>query len=50
MKNEGWFDSWLLLSAFRKKLASMGVHYLEGNISGISVGENRVRSVKVVSL
>ena len=46
-RNEGWFDPWLLLSAFKKKIIAMGVHYIKGEVCGVDMGENRVRSVQV---
>jgi hypothetical protein len=32
--NEGWFDPWLLLSAFRQKAASLGVSFVPGAAVG----------------
>ena len=46
-RNEGWFDPWSLLSAFRKKSISMGVHYLHGELETIGTEENRVKNVEV---
>lgn len=46
-RNEGWFDPWLLLSAFKKKVIAMGVHYIKGEVCGMDMGENGVRSVQV---
>ncbi len=47
MRNEGWFDPWLLLSAFKKKVLSMGVHYVTGELSAVAVEDKRVSSVEV---
>ena len=47
MKNEGWFDPWLLLTALRKKLVSLGVRFLEGDVSGVTVEQDRVKMIKV---
>ncbi|XP_050529128.1 FAD-dependent oxidoreductase domain-containing protein 1-like isoform X2 [Daktulosphaira vitifoliae] len=30
--NEGWFDAWSLLDAFRKKAKSLGTYYVEGEV------------------
>ncbi|XP_072094519.1 FAD-dependent oxidoreductase domain-containing protein 1 isoform X3 [Mobula birostris] len=34
LENEGWFDPWLLLNAFRRKAISMGVHQCHGEVVG----------------
>nr|XP_033775006.1 FAD-dependent oxidoreductase domain-containing protein 1 [Geotrypetes seraphini] len=34
LENEGWFDPWLLLNAFRQKALSMGVYQTHGNVTG----------------
>lgn len=47
IRNEGWFDPWSLLTAFRQKAVAMGVHYLHGEVTGVGVGEERVNSVQV---
>ena len=47
VRNEGWFDPWSLLSAFRKKSISMGVHYLHGELETIGTEENGVKNVEV---
>ena len=36
-QNEGWFDPWALLSAFKRKAQSLGVHYVNGNIVGFDL-------------
>ncbi|XP_033110412.1 FAD-dependent oxidoreductase domain-containing protein 1-like isoform X2 [Anneissia japonica] len=33
-QNEGWFDPWSLLSAFRKKATSLGARYIDGEVTG----------------
>ena len=50
VKNEGWFDSWMLLHAFKKKVLSMGVRFIEGEVTGVNVEDKRVNSVKVHKL
>ncbi len=47
VRNEGWFDPWLLLSAFKKKVLSMGVQYVTGELSDVTVNNDRVTSVEV---
>ncbi|XP_059813199.1 FAD-dependent oxidoreductase domain-containing protein 1 isoform X2 [Hypanus sabinus] len=32
LENEGWFDPWLLLNAFRRKAISMGVYQCHGKV------------------
>ena len=49
-KNEGWFDPWLLLSGFKRKAISLGVDYIHGEVTGINVESNRVKSAKVVKI
>lgn len=44
-RNEGWFDPWTLLNAFKKKALSMGVHYIQGEVVGADV-QSTVRSVQ----
>ncbi|XP_014672781.1 PREDICTED: FAD-dependent oxidoreductase domain-containing protein 1-like [Priapulus caudatus] len=34
VENEGWFDPWSLLSAFKKKAMSLGVQYIKGEVVG----------------
>ncbi|XP_071948064.1 FAD-dependent oxidoreductase domain-containing protein 1-like [Antedon mediterranea] len=38
-ENEGWFDPWSLLSAFRKKAISLGAKYVDGEVSGFQYSE-----------
>ena len=47
LQNEGWFDPWALLFAFKKKAVSLGVQYIEGTVTGMQVTDNRVESVQV---
>ncbi|XP_072303126.1 FAD-dependent oxidoreductase domain-containing protein 1 [Eucyclogobius newberryi] len=60
LENEGWFDPWTLLSAFRRKAISMGVIPCSGEVTGCQYQTNtvstrdgdqvtlrRIRSVKV---
>lgn len=34
VENEGWFDPWALLSAFRRKASSLGAKYVDGEVIG----------------
>lgn len=36
IENEGWFDPWLLLCAFKRKAISMGVEYITGTAKGFN--------------
>ena len=47
MNNEGWFDPWLFLQAFKKKITSMGVDFINAEVAGISVRDNKVQAAKV---
>jgi glycine/D-amino acid oxidase-like deaminating enzyme len=50
-RDEGWFDPWLLLTGFRRKAASLGAVYVQGNVeafrSASSGGGTRLESVRV---
>ncbi|XP_053126241.1 FAD-dependent oxidoreductase domain-containing protein 1 isoform X2 [Hemicordylus capensis] len=35
LENEGWFDPWILLNAFRNKAISMGVHQSSGEVTSL---------------
>ena len=47
VKNEGWFDPWSLLNAFKKKVISMGVQYLKADVTGVTVENDRIKNVVV---
>ncbi|XP_012821381.1 FAD-dependent oxidoreductase domain-containing protein 1 isoform X1 [Xenopus tropicalis] len=36
LENEGWFDPWTLLNAFRRKALSMGVYHCHGEVTDFS--------------
>ncbi|XP_007244777.3 FAD-dependent oxidoreductase domain-containing protein 1 [Astyanax mexicanus] len=36
LENEGWFDPWTLLNAFRRKALSMGVYQCFGEVTGFT--------------
>ena len=50
IQNEGWFDPWLLLNSFKKKVVSLGVPYLHGTVESVQVAEKHVKAVKVCQL
>jgi glycine/D-amino acid oxidase-like deaminating enzyme len=49
LKDEGWFDGYGLLQAFRKKARSLGVRYLAEEVTGFALSGDRVRSVELKS-
>ncbi|XP_074783484.1 FAD-dependent oxidoreductase domain-containing protein 1 [Athene noctua] len=43
LEDEGWFDPWTLLTAFRRKATSLGVHSCSGEVRGFIISdEHRV--------
>ncbi|XP_061659318.1 FAD-dependent oxidoreductase domain-containing protein 1 isoform X2 [Syngnathoides biaculeatus] len=42
LENEGWFDPWMLLNAFRRKAMSMGVIQCCGEVTGFKYSSNEV--------
>ncbi|KAJ8266639.1 hypothetical protein GJAV_G00132900 [Gymnothorax javanicus] len=42
LENEGWFDPWMLLNAFRRKAMSMGVCQCFGEVTGFGYKTNSV--------
>nr|XP_015192853.1 PREDICTED: FAD-dependent oxidoreductase domain-containing protein 1 [Lepisosteus oculatus] len=47
LENEGWFDPWTLLNAFRRKAMSMGVHQCFGDVKGFKIVNNKIHNVIV---
>lgn len=47
LKDEGWFDGYGLLQAFRKKARSLGVRYVAQEATGFSLSGNRVTAVEL---
>ncbi|XP_022084259.1 FAD-dependent oxidoreductase domain-containing protein 1-like isoform X2 [Acanthaster planci] len=60
--NEGWFDPWSLLKAFKEKALSLGAQYVHGEVTGFDISQvppaqapmalctgsgRRIRTVKV---
>ncbi|CAL1295055.1 unnamed protein product [Larinioides sclopetarius] len=41
-ENEGWFDPWALLSAFKKKACSLGAQYVHGEVIGFEFEDHAV--------
>lgn len=37
LENEGWFDPWALLSAFKKKAISLGAKYIHAEAIGFEM-------------
>ena len=37
VENEGWFDPWSLLKAFKEKALSLGARYINGEVTGFGV-------------
>lgn len=40
MENEGWFDPWALLMAFKHKAQSLGAEYLDGELVNFEMSEH----------
>ena len=47
--NEGWFDPWSLLRAFRGKAKSLGVDFIDGAVTSAQVVDGKVESVTLAS-
>ena len=47
ISNEGWFDPYLLLNAFKRKILSLGVHMIYGEVKGLNIEDEQVKSVQV---
>ncbi len=48
-KNEGWYDPYALLMAFRRKARSLGVEYLKDEAIGLGVTGGRIGAVTLAS-
>ncbi|MBM3542082.1 MAG: FAD-binding oxidoreductase, partial [Alphaproteobacteria bacterium] len=48
-KNEGWYDPYALLMAFRRKARSLGATYVKDEASGLAVTGGRVSAVSLAS-
>ncbi|GIY43781.1 FAD-dependent oxidoreductase domain-containing protein 1 [Caerostris extrusa] len=50
-ENEGWFDPWALLSAFKKKACSLGATYVNGEVIGFEFeNHSQVRGEEALPL
>ncbi len=47
--NEGWFDPWALLQAFRRKARSLGVEYRDDRVVGFDMERGRVAGLRLGS-
>lgn len=47
LENEGWLDPYSLLQGFRRKAASLGVTYLEDEVTDLRRGGSRVRELRL---
>ncbi len=45
LSDEGWFDAYALLQAFRRKARALGVEYATGEVTGLDVDGDVVRGV-----
>ena len=48
-RNEGWLDPYSLLQAFRRKSRSLGVTYVQDEVTGLNLSHSRVTSVALRS-
>ncbi len=48
-RNEGWLDPYSLLQAFRRKARSLGVTYIQDEVAGVDLAQNRVTAVSLRS-
>ena len=47
LADEGWFDAYALLQAFRRKARSLEVEYVTGEVTGVEVEGDSVREVRL---
>jgi FAD-dependent oxidoreductase domain-containing protein 1 len=47
LADEGWFDAYALLQAFRRKARSLGVTYIEGNVTAIERDGSTLSGVRL---
>jgi FAD-dependent oxidoreductase domain-containing protein 1 len=47
LSDEGWFDAYALLQAFRRKARSIGVEYVSGEVVGMDLQGDRVARVRL---
>jgi len=46
-EDEGWFDPWALLQAFKLQGILQGVEYICGSVEAFQMGENRIEGARV---
>nr|EUJ11970.1 FAD-dependent oxidoreductase [Ralstonia solanacearum P673] len=49
LADEGWFDGYSLLQAFRKKAISQGVRYVKADATGFALDGGRITAVRLAS-
>ena len=49
LAEEGWFDAYALMQAFRRKARHLGVRYLEGEVVAMECAGGRVMAVQLAS-
>ena len=47
-EDEGWFDPWLLLSAFKNKIKSLGVDIITGRVTGFNPDKSLLVSLVIM--
>ena len=47
LADEGWFDAYALLQAFRRKARSLGVEYVAGTVAGIERDGSAIQGVRL---
>lgn len=47
LRGEGWFDGYLLLTAFGRKARSQGARFVRGEVGGLEIRDRRVTSVRL---
>ncbi len=45
LRGEGWFDGYLLLTAFGRKARSQGARFVRGEVADLEVGDRRIVTV-----
>ena len=49
-EDEGWFDPWLLLSAFKNKIKSLGVDIITGRVTGFNPDKSLLVSLVIMCM
>jgi glycine/D-amino acid oxidase-like deaminating enzyme len=45
LRGEGWFDGYLLLTAFARKARSQGARFIRAEVTGVEIGQSRVQAL-----